>query len=185
MPGLPAKPTIDIQVSVASMVPRSAYVDPLEELGFVWTLDPWDDTHEFFSRDQQGERAIHLHVCRSGSQWERRHLAFRDWLRGHPEDAAAYATLKRHLAATHPRDVHTYTYEKGAFIREIEARAVGGRSRKKGLAFLARSPDNARLRACRVPDGSRCAGAERERSTDVTTIRRTTFGPHRDPAVPS
>ena len=124
VPGLPAKPTIDIQVSVASMVPRSAYVDPLEELGFVWTLDPWDDTHEFFSRDQQGERAIHLHVCRSGSQWERRHLVFRDWLRGHPEDAAAYATLKRHLAATHPRDVHTYTYEKGAFVREIEARAV-------------------------------------------------------------
>ena len=123
VPGLPAKPTIDIQVSVASMVPRSAYVDPLERLGFVWALDPWDDTHEFFSRDQGGARSEHLHVCRSGSAWERRHLAFRDWLRAHPDDAAAYASLKRDLAAAHPRDVHTYTHGKGAFIREIERRA--------------------------------------------------------------
>jgi len=124
VPGLSAKPTIDVQVSVASMVPRSAYVDPLEGLGFVWTVDPWDVTHEFFSRDQGENRDVHVHVCGSGSLWERRHLAFRDWLRTHPDDAAAYATLKRDLAAAHPRDVHTYTHEKGAFIRGIQDRAL-------------------------------------------------------------
>jgi putative glutamine amidotransferase len=123
VPGLPAKPTIDVQVSVASMVPRSAYVDPLVERGFHWALDPWDDTHEFFSRDQGGVRNVHVHVCLSDSVWAQRHLAFRDWLRTHPDDAATYATLKRELAAAHPRDVHTYTSEKGGFIREIEARA--------------------------------------------------------------
>jgi GrpB-like predicted nucleotidyltransferase (UPF0157 family) len=104
-------------------VPRSAYVDPLVERGFHWALDPWDDTHEFFSRDQGGVRNVHVHVCLSDSVWAQRHLAFRDWLRTHPDDAATYATLKRELAAAHPRDVHTYTYEKGTLIREIEARA--------------------------------------------------------------
>jgi len=124
VPGLAAKPTIDVQVSVASMVPRSAYVDPLEELGFVWTVDPWDDTHEFLSRDRGENRDVHVHICRAGSLWEQRHLAFRDWLRTHPADAAAYATLKRGLAAAHPRDVHTYTHEKGEFIREIQGKAL-------------------------------------------------------------
>ncbi|MEP6759048.1 MAG: gamma-glutamyl-gamma-aminobutyrate hydrolase family protein [Actinomycetota bacterium] len=124
VPGLPAKPTIDIQVSMASMVPRTAYADPLMAIGFVWTLDPWDDAHEFFSRNQGDERDVHVHACRSGSHWERRHLDFRDWLRTHPEDAAAYATLKRGLAAAHPRDIHTYTHEKGVFIRGIEAKTL-------------------------------------------------------------
>ena len=106
------------------MVPRSAYVGPLEGLGFEWTVDPWDDTHEFFSRDQGRDRDVHVHVCGSGSLWERRHLDFRDWLRTHPDDAAAYANLTRELAAAHPRDVHTYTHEKGAFIRGIEGKVL-------------------------------------------------------------
>lgn len=125
VPGLPAKPTIDIQVSVAAMVPRSAYVDPLVALGYRWTVDPWDDTHEFFSLEaDDGRRAVHVHVCAGGSTWERRHLAFRDWLRAHPEDATAYGALKRRLAAAHPKDVHTYTAAKRAFIRAIETQAA-------------------------------------------------------------
>ena len=50
MPGLAAKPIIDIQLSLVSMVPRSAYVDPLVALGYDWSVDPWDDRHEYFSR---------------------------------------------------------------------------------------------------------------------------------------
>jgi putative glutamine amidotransferase len=125
VPGLPAKPVIDVQVSVASMTPRSGYVEPLVAAGYGWTLDPWDDTHEYFYslEDAAGER-FHIHVCESTREWERRHLAFRDWLRSHPEDAAAYAELKRSLAQQHPRDVHTYTHGKGAFIRSIEAKAL-------------------------------------------------------------
>ena len=124
VPGLAAKPVIDIQVSVRSMVPRSAYVDPLVRLGYRWVLDPWTDEHEYFSRDGDGERTFHIHVCPTGSEWERRHLAFRDWLRNHPEDAAAYERLKRELAQRHPRDLLGYTDGKTAFIREIEARAT-------------------------------------------------------------
>lgn len=122
VPGLGAKPTIDIQISLASMVPRTAYVDPLTAAGYRWALDPWDDTHEFFSRDDGDIRAVHLHVCAVGSSWEGRHLLFRDWLRTHPEDAGAYEELKRRLAAAHPRDTYSYTDGKTAFVRSIEER---------------------------------------------------------------
>jgi GrpB-like predicted nucleotidyltransferase (UPF0157 family) len=124
VPDLPAKPTVDIQLSLRSLVPREAYVAPLVALGYRWVLDPWDDDHEFFSRDIDGERAFHVHACTAGSTWEARHLAFRDWLRTHPDDAAAYAELKRELAATHPRDTLTYTEGKSAFIARITAEAT-------------------------------------------------------------
>lgn len=124
VPGLAAKPVVDMQLSVRSMVPRSEYVDPLVRLGYRWALDPWTDEHEFFSRDEDGERAFQIHVCAAGGEWERRHLAFRDWLRSHPDDAAAYERLKRELADRHPRDIYGYIDGKAAYIREIEARAV-------------------------------------------------------------
>jgi putative glutamine amidotransferase len=126
VPGLAAKPTIDIQVSVPSMVPRANYVEPLRQVGYRTAIDPWSDEHEFFSRDEEGGRAYHVHVCASGSRWERRHLAFRDWLRTHPDDAAAYERLKRELAARHPRDTYGYTDAKTAFIRDIESAALLG-----------------------------------------------------------
>jgi putative glutamine amidotransferase len=128
VPGLGAKPVVDIQVSVRSMVPRSAYVDPLVALGYRWVVDPWSDEHEYFSRNEDAERAFHIHVCAAGSEWERRHIAFRDWLRDHPDDAAAYERLKRDLAERHPRDIFTYVDGKTEFIREIEAQAVRDRS---------------------------------------------------------
>ena len=127
VPGLAAKPIVDIQASVRSMIPRTAYVEPLRALGYRWALDPWSDEHEYFSRDDDGERSYQIHVCRAGSDWERRHLAFRDWLRQHPEDAAAYERLKRELAARHPRDIFTYVDAKTGFIRAIEARALDDR----------------------------------------------------------
>ena len=122
VPGLAAKPIVDIQVSVRSMMPRTAYVEPLRALGYRWSLDPWSDEHEYFSTED-GPAAFHIHVCPPGSEWERRHLAFRDWLRRHPDDAAAYERLKRELAERHPRDILAYVDGKTPFIREIEARA--------------------------------------------------------------
>jgi putative glutamine amidotransferase len=124
VPGLGAKPVVDIQVSLRSTVPRAAYVEPLVHLGYRLGIDPWTDEHEFFSKDENGERAFHVHICGAGSEWERRHLAFRDWLRSHSEDAAAYERLKRDLAERHPRDTYSYNEAKTAFIQEVEARAT-------------------------------------------------------------
>jgi putative glutamine amidotransferase len=123
VPGLAAKPVVDIQLSLRSLTPRDAYVEPLTALGYRWVLDPWDVDHEYFSRDVDGERRFQIHVCTAGSGWERRHLAFRDWLRAHDDDAASYARLKRELAAAHPRDTLSYTEAKTAFIAALVRRA--------------------------------------------------------------
>ena len=124
VPGLDAKPTVDIQVSLRSLDPREAYAPALRSLGYRTLGDPTIPEHEFASRDLDGGRAFHIHLCPAGSDWERRHLAFRDWLREHPDDAAAYAQLKRDLAARHPNDIYTYTDRKTDFIRAIEAKAL-------------------------------------------------------------
>jgi GrpB-like predicted nucleotidyltransferase (UPF0157 family) len=129
VPGLAAKPVVDISVGLVSMEPRSAYVPALVGLGYRTVLDPSDPDHEFASRNLDGERRFNVHLCLAGSPFERRHLAFRDRLRTHPRDAAAYGDLKRHLAATHPNDVHTYTEGKTGFIRAIEIEALATASR--------------------------------------------------------
>jgi len=126
VPGLAAKPIVDIQLSLRALTPRDAYVGPLTGIGYRWVLDPWEVDHEYFSRDVDGERCFQLHVCTAGSEWERRHLAFRDWLRGHPDDAAAYADLKRGLAVAHVKDSLAYTDAKSDFIADILRRSDEG-----------------------------------------------------------
>jgi putative glutamine amidotransferase len=125
IPGLAAKPIIDIQVSVASLVPRGPVVTPLTAIGYRHQIDPLETGHEYLSKGYDGgARPVHIHLCETGSDWERRHIAFRDWLRSHPEDAVAYADLKRRLASAHPNDILTYVDGKSGFIREIEIRAA-------------------------------------------------------------
>ncbi len=126
VPGLAAKPVIDIQLSVASLTPRAPIVEPLVSLGYEHSIDPIEPQHEFFSKGYRGggSEMVHVHVCETGSTWERRHLAFRDELRRDPDAAAEYAALKRRLASEHPRDIFSYVDGKSAFIRSIEARAL-------------------------------------------------------------
>jgi putative glutamine amidotransferase len=125
VPGLAAKPVIDIQVSVHAISPVAAYAGPLIDAGYRHVLDPWTDDHEFFSRDTEGGvRAVNVHVCSAGSDWERKHLAFRDHLRVSPEDAAAYAAIKRGLAETHRIDRAAYTGGKTDFIERVTAVAL-------------------------------------------------------------
>ena len=126
VPGLGAKPIIDIQVSLTAMTPRANYVEPIRALGYDWALDPWSDEHEYFSLDLDGERTFHIHACQVGGEWERRHLAFRDWLRTHADDAARYEELKRSLADSNLRDIMSYIDAKTDFIRSIETQASSG-----------------------------------------------------------
>jgi len=127
VPGLPAKPVIDVQVSVASLVPRSAWRDPLVAAGYRYHLDPTAPDREFLARETDGgARLANVHVCVAGGDWERRHLAFRDHLRAHPDDRDAYGLLKRELAERHAHDLHTYTQAKTSLIRTIEHRASPG-----------------------------------------------------------
>ena len=79
--------------------------------------------HRFFREPAGVPRRTHVHVCALGSEWERRHLLFRDYLRAHPERAASYGDLKRALAVLYPRDRVAYTEAKGPFIDETLALA--------------------------------------------------------------
>ena len=119
-------PVVDIQVSVPRLVPRADFVDPLVSLGFSHMVDPIDAQQEYLTKgyDPEADPKVHVHVCGSGSEWERRHLAFRDWLRAHPADAQRYGRLKADLAERHPNDIHSYVDDKTEFIRSIEALAL-------------------------------------------------------------
>jgi GrpB-like predicted nucleotidyltransferase (UPF0157 family) len=124
VPGLAAKPIVDLQLSVADIGARELYVVPLEGLGYLFAPDPdWPDFH-FFGKPAARPRTFHLHVCAAGSEHERRHLAVRDYLRARPEEVARYAALKRDLVARHPEDRLAYIEGKDEYVTALERRAL-------------------------------------------------------------
>jgi GrpB-like predicted nucleotidyltransferase (UPF0157 family) len=124
VPGLAAKPVVDLQLSVPAIVARDDYVGPLERLGYLFAPDPdWPDYH-FFGKPPERPRSIHLHICQAGSAHEFRHLAVRDYLRAHGDERAAYAALKRRLIAAQPGDRLAYIAGKEAYVDDLEVRAV-------------------------------------------------------------
>ena len=124
IPGLAAKPIIDIQISVADFEPLDAYRLPLEGLGYVFRADNTERTKRYF-RETSGQRRVHIHVRRAGSFSEQFALLFRDYLRTHPEVAVEYAQLKRALAQQYSRveERHLYTEAKSPFIWQVMAQA--------------------------------------------------------------
>lgn len=104
IPGLGAKPIIDIQVSVAALQPISAYSEPLKASGYVHVPHSDDSFCPFFHRPRQWPHSHHVHVVEGGGVEERRTLAFRDYLRDHAACAREYEQLKydlvRQFAAT-------------------------------------------------------------------------------------
>jgi GrpB-like predicted nucleotidyltransferase (UPF0157 family) len=124
VPGLAAKPVLDLQLSVNAIEPREAYRPALERLGYLFVPDPESPDFHFFAKPPERPRAFHLHVCEAGSEHERRHLAVRDFLRASPDMAAEYAALKRTLVAEHPSDRLAYIAGKEPYMRELERRAL-------------------------------------------------------------
>jgi GrpB-like predicted nucleotidyltransferase (UPF0157 family) len=124
VPGLAAKPIIDLQLSVAALEPAEAYAEPLEAVGYTFIeLDELPD-YPFFAKPVERPRTYHLHVCEAGSDHELRHLAMRDYLRAHPDEAAGYAALKRRVAERHPQDRLAYIEGKSAHMAALEERAL-------------------------------------------------------------
>jgi GrpB-like predicted nucleotidyltransferase (UPF0157 family) len=124
VPGLAAKPIIDLQLSVAAIDPLEPYREPLERLGYLFVPDPAFPDFHFFALPAERPRTHHLHVCESRRAHEQRHLAVRDFLRSHPNEAANYGALKGKLAADHPEDRLAYIEGKEAFMAALEARAL-------------------------------------------------------------
>jgi GrpB-like predicted nucleotidyltransferase (UPF0157 family) len=128
VPGLCAKPVIDIQVSVDSLQPIDAYRTPLQQLGYLHMPHEDDVRCPFFHRPAQWPHTHHVHVVKAGGKEEARTLAFRDYLRDHPEIAAEYARLKRQLAqwfsATDAEGREAYAAAKGSVIEQIIQQAM-------------------------------------------------------------
>jgi GrpB-like predicted nucleotidyltransferase (UPF0157 family) len=118
VPGLAAKPVIDIQVSVAAFDPLQAFKQPLERLGYVYRADNPGRTKRYF-REPPSRRRTHLHVRRAGSFSEQWALLFRDYLRAHRDVAAEYEAVKRRLAAQFQQDRAAYTEAKVPFVWEV------------------------------------------------------------------
>lgn len=125
VPGLCAKPIVDVLVEVTSLEETRLRIAPvLEAQGYDYFWRPmWDDNVPpfyawFIKRDARGSRTHHIHMVEAHFEhWDR--LLFRDYLIEHAEVAREYGELKRRLAATHPNDRVAYTKAKGEFIVRI------------------------------------------------------------------
>ncbi len=129
MPGLLAKPVIDIQVSVQSLNTFEPWRDLLEQLGYHFVpLGEFDKVYPFFTRPLNWPSSHHAHLCEAGSPIERDHLVFRDYLRAHADVARQYEALKLQLAARHHgRDLASremYSLGKTEFVRSVLALAA-------------------------------------------------------------
>lgn len=122
VPGLAAKPIIDIQISVASFEPFDPIRAPFERLGYVWRAGNPDRTKRYF-REPPGCPRTHIHVRKHGNWSEQFALLFRDYLRSRPDLADRYAALKRELAARYQNDRSAYTDAKTPFIWSVMAEA--------------------------------------------------------------
>jgi len=121
VPGLPAKPIVDIVLAVSDSAKEAEYVPPLEGAGYKLHIrEPGWYEHRMFKRP---ETDVNLHVFSAGSPEIDRMLAFRDWLRIDAGDRELYARSKRVLAQQDWKYTQNYADAKTAVIQEIVSRA--------------------------------------------------------------
>ena len=128
VPGLPAKPIIDIDVVIDTESDLSAATDRLTLIGYTYEGDLGIPRRYAF-RARDPDPAHHLYVCAQDSPELHRHLLFRDHLRTHPSTAHAYGALKRQIQADVTGDRTAYTARKSAFI-ERALRDAAERTRR-------------------------------------------------------
>jgi len=122
VPGLSAKPIIDMVLAVSNSADEPSYVPPLEARGFVLRIrEPdWFNHRLLNPPSPEGN----LHVFSLGCEEIARMLAFRDWLRTHDDDRQLYEQAKRRLAARTWKDTQNYADAKSEVVQEILGRAL-------------------------------------------------------------
>jgi len=124
VPGLAAKPLIDMVLVVRDSSHEDAYVPPLEAAGYVLTIrEPGWYEHRLFKGPDTN---VNLHTFSEGCVEVDTMVAFRDWLRTHDDDRELYESAKRELAAREWRHVQNYADAKSVVVAEINARARAG-----------------------------------------------------------
>jgi GrpB-like predicted nucleotidyltransferase (UPF0157 family) len=126
VPGLAAKPVIDVVLEVADSAAEGAYAADLGTCGYTLAIrEPGWFEHRLF---RLGEPNINLHVFSSGCQEIDRMVMFRDWLRANAADRALYERTKQALAQREWERVQDYADAKTAVVEEILARAMAART---------------------------------------------------------
>jgi GrpB-like predicted nucleotidyltransferase (UPF0157 family) len=122
VPGLAAKPVIDILVGVESLRSSRPCLEPLATVGYLYAPYRPREMH-WLCKPTHLARTHHLHLVPAESPRFHDELAFRDHLRAHPDSAAEYGALKRRLAAEFEHDREAYTEAKAGFIDAVLGRA--------------------------------------------------------------
>jgi GrpB-like predicted nucleotidyltransferase (UPF0157 family) len=127
VPGLAAKPIVDIVLVVADTTDEDAYVPALEAAGYVLRIrEPHWYEHRMFREPETNAYRVNLHVFSQGCKEVDRMLVFRDQLRRNPTDRDLYERAKRDLAGQDWKYMQNYADAKSAVVAEIMARAAGG-----------------------------------------------------------
>lgn len=120
VPGLSAKPIIDLDVVIRDSSAFHAAAAALEAIAYQHEGDLGIAGREAFRYDGKDHlQKHHLYVCAQNSAELKRHLAFRDYLRTHPEAVCEYSRIKEEGAALYPYDIDGYIEHKTPFIRRI------------------------------------------------------------------
>ncbi len=128
IPDIYAKPIIDVLVEVSDITEVDGQSSAMESLGYE-VMDEFgiSGRRYFRKNNQEGIRTHHIHAFAVGSAEVARHLAFRDYMIAHPEDAQRYSELKRKLAEAHAQNADAYIDGKDGFIKEMDRRAAQAR----------------------------------------------------------
>lgn len=126
VPGLAAKPVVDMMAGVADREAAEACLPALAGAGFT-DVTPCDEHPGWYFCVGKGERPhdVHLHLVEHGARFWDRHIRFRDYLRAHPATGDEYARLKLALAGRHGRARQAYCDAKTGFIKRVEIKALG------------------------------------------------------------
>ena len=125
IPGIYAKPVIDMLAVVSDIAAVDQRNARMESLGYVAMGEFGIAGRRYFKRDNaEGVRTHQVHTFQSGTLDVQRHLAFRDFMRANPAIANQYSELKCGLAEKHPHDLEAYMDGKDGFIMEMEKRAL-------------------------------------------------------------
>ncbi len=123
VPGLQAKPILDIGVGVEDFDAAFAYIEPLEKLGYTFRGEQGIPRRHYFVKGPDENRTHHLHMLeRTNTEWQSL-LFFRDYLRAYPKALEGYQKLKARLAEEFPKNREAYTNGKHTFIQNILNRA--------------------------------------------------------------
>jgi len=122
--GICAKPIIDMLAVITDLGALDESERQMAALGYECLGELGIFGRRYFRKDDaDGNRTHQIHAFQSGSPQIDRHLAFRDFMRGHSDCAKQYEALKLKLAEQHPTDISRYSEGKDDFIREMDARA--------------------------------------------------------------